>query len=67
MDSRYRILTLCIPWTQSMLSHDVNAATRMSEASWRRDTEPYRPASVHISLHPVSLDVIATVVTCMTS
>ena len=39
MDSRYRFLTLGIPWTQSMTSHDVNAATRVAdhEASLRRD------------------------------
>ena len=37
MDSRYRFLTLGIPWTQSMPSRDVNAATRLAEASWRRD------------------------------
>ena len=37
MDSRDRFLTLGIPWTQSMPSHDVNAATRLAEASWRRD------------------------------
>ena len=37
MDSRCRFLTLGIPWTQSMLSRDVNAATRLAEASWRRD------------------------------
>ena len=38
MDSRYRILTLGIPWTQSIPSRDVNAATRLAEASWRRDS-----------------------------
>ena len=37
MDSRYPFLTLSIPWTQSMPSRDVNAATRLAEASWRRD------------------------------
>ena len=37
MDSRYRFLTLGIPWTQSMPSCDVKAATRLAEASWRRD------------------------------
>ena len=37
MDSCYRFLTLGIPWTQSMPSRDVNAATRLAEASWRRD------------------------------
>ena len=37
MDSHYRFLTLGIPWTQSMPSRDVNAATRLAEASWRRD------------------------------
>ena len=37
MDSRYRFLTLSIPWTQSMPSRDVNAVTRLAEASWRRD------------------------------
>ena len=35
MDSRYRFLMLGIPWTQSMLSLDVNAATRLAEAGWR--------------------------------
>ena len=40
MDSRYRFLTLGIPWTQSMPSRDVNAATRLAEASWRRDNYP---------------------------
>ena len=37
MDSRYRFLTSGIPWTQSMPSRDVNAATRLAEASWWRD------------------------------
>ena len=37
MDSRYGFLTLGIPWTQSMPSCDVNAATRLAEASWSRD------------------------------
>ena len=37
MDSRHRLLTLGIPWTQSMPSRDVNAATRFAEVSWRRD------------------------------
>ena len=37
MNSRYRFLTSGIPWTQSMPSCDVNAATRLAEASWRRD------------------------------
>ena len=37
MDSHYRFLTLDIPWTQSMPSCDVNAATRLVEASWRLD------------------------------
>ena len=37
MDSRYRILTLGILWTQSMPSREVNAATSLAEASWRRD------------------------------
>ena len=41
MDSRYRVLTLGIPWTQSMPSRDVNAATRLAEASWRRDKKNY--------------------------
>ena len=39
MDSRCRFLTLGIPWTQSMPSHDVNAVTRLAEASWRRDKD----------------------------
>ena len=26
-----------VPWTQSMLSRDVNAATQLAEASWRRE------------------------------
>ena len=33
MYSRYQFLTLGIPWTQSMPSRDVNAATRLAEAS----------------------------------
>ena len=37
MDPRYRFLMSGIPWTQSMPSRDVNAATRLAEASWRRD------------------------------
>ena len=37
MDSRYRFLTLGTPWTQSMPSRDVNAVTRLAEASWWRD------------------------------
>ena len=39
MDYRYLFLTLGIPWTQSMPSRDVNAATRLAEASWRRDND----------------------------
>ena len=37
MDSRYRFLTLGSPWTQTMLSLDVNAATGLVEASRRHD------------------------------
>ena len=37
MDSRYPFLKLGKPWTQSMPSRDVNAATRLAEASWRPD------------------------------
>ena len=37
MDSRYQFLTLGIPWAHSMPSRDVNAATRLAEASWRLD------------------------------
>ena len=37
MDSRYRFLTLGIPWTQRMPSCDVNAAMRLAETSVRRD------------------------------
>ena len=37
MDSRYRFLTFGTPWTQSMLSSDINAVTQLAEASWRRD------------------------------
>ena len=37
MDSCYRFLMLSIPWTQLMPSRDVNAATRLAEACWRRD------------------------------
>ena len=37
MDSRYRFLTFGTPWTQSMSSRDVNAVTRLAEASCRRD------------------------------
>ena len=37
MDFRYRFLTLGTPWTQSMPSRDVNAVTRLAEASLRRD------------------------------
>ena len=29
--------TVHVPWTQSMPSRDVNAVTRLAEASWRRD------------------------------
>ena len=45
MDSRYRFLTLGIPWTQSMPSCDVKAATRLAEASWRRDNNTKRSPS----------------------
>ena len=34
MDSRYQFSTFGIPWTQSMPLRDVNAATRLAEASW---------------------------------
>ena len=37
MDSQYRFLKLGIPWAHSMSSRDVNTATRLAEASWRRD------------------------------
>ena len=37
MDSRYRFFTLGTPLTQSMPSRDVNAVTRLAEASWWRD------------------------------
>ena len=47
MDSRYRFLTSGIPWTQSMPSRDVNAATRLAEASWRRDKEESQVCSRH--------------------
>ena len=39
MDSRYQFLSMGIPWTQSMPSRDVNAATRLAESSWRGDEE----------------------------
>ena len=39
MDSRYRFLTLGTPWTQSMPSRDVNAVTRLAEASRWRDNK----------------------------
>ena len=42
MDFRYRFLTLGTPWTQSMPSRDVNAVTRLAEASWRRDNISYK-------------------------
>ena len=45
MDSRYRFLTLGTPWTQSMPSRDVNAVTRLAEASWRRDKTVYQPGN----------------------
>ena len=37
MDSWYRFLTLGTPLTQSMKSREVNAVTRLAEASWWRD------------------------------
>ena len=37
MDFIYRFLTLGIPWTQSMPSCDVNAATLLAEVSWKCD------------------------------
>ena len=40
---RYRFLTLGTPWTQSMPSRDVNAVTRLAEASWWRDKYQYKP------------------------
>ena len=45
MDSRYRFLTLGTPWTQSMPSRDVNAVTRLAEASWWRDNIKCSPKS----------------------
>ena len=42
MDSPYRFLTLGIPWTQCMPLRDVNAATRLAEASWMCDKRFYR-------------------------
>ena len=41
IDSRYRFLTLGTLWTQSMPSRDVNAVTRLAEASWWRDKNVY--------------------------
>ena len=43
MDSHYRILTLGIHWAHSMTSRHVNAATRLAEASLRRDNTPNWP------------------------
>ena len=37
MDSRYRFLTLGIPWTHSMQSRDVDATMRLAEFGWMRD------------------------------
>ena len=37
MDSRYRVLTVGIPWAHSMPLRYVNVATRLLEASWGRD------------------------------
>ena len=41
MEYRYRFFdvgyTVHVPWTQSMPSRDVNAVTRLAEASCRRD------------------------------
>ena len=51
MDSRYRFLTLGIPWTQSMLSRDVNTTTRLAEASWRRDK--FNSAGVGLNFDPI--------------
>ena len=45
MDSRYRFLTLGMPWSQSMLSRDVNTATQLTEASWKRDNSVYHYCS----------------------
>ena len=41
MDYYYRVLALGIHLTQSMQSRDVNNATRLAEASWRRDKVAY--------------------------
>ena len=60
MDFRYRFLTSGIPWTQSMPSHDVKAATRLAEASWRRDnvfkdsSSPFKASS----FNPLSPDIL---------
>ena len=50
MDCRYRFMTLGTPWTQSMPSRDVNTATRLAEASWRRD-KYYNPAGWKRNTH----------------
>ena len=52
MDSRYRFLTLGTPWTQSMPSCDVNAVTRLAEASWRRDNT-IKPEMLRILHHDI--------------
>ena len=51
MDSRYRFLTLGTPWTQSMPSRDVNAVTRLAEASWRRDKAMYTVQCLNPTSH----------------
>ena len=45
MESHYRFLMLGIPWTHSMSSRDINAATRLAEASWRRNKYKYKDRS----------------------
>ena len=49
MDSLYRFLTLGIPWTQSMPSRHVIAATQLAEASWRRDKKVYSDVTLELS------------------
>ena len=59
MDSRYRYLTLGIPLTQSMPPRDVNAASRLAEASWRRDYVIYGALEFMNAHHCINLLNIA--------
>ena len=56
------------PWTQSLPSRDVNAATQLAEASWRRDklfvAIPHLVASSNTSMEGFLISALAMAILC---